>query len=352
MKIHTNGENGVALLMVLWVLMLLTVIVGEFCFTMRTRVNITRNFKESTEAYYIAVAGLNRAIEELLRQQMTPPRIVSLKNSADPAPEEETALEWRTNTDIAPMAFAGGEYQVRIENESGKVNINMADKPLLAAMLAGFDIDPSEKDVIVDSIMDWRDADRNHRINGAEEDYYQSLPEPYHCKDADFDSTEELLLVRGVTPEIYFQGLENSVTVIPNNQQQGKKTQVSKKNTEFDYNKLNVNAISAETWAALPGMTEELIAEILAFRAEKDFRSLREVQDIVGADVFRGFSKYLTTETTPYYKVISLGKMSGSRIAEGVTAVVQFNSEIPEKYQIMEWSDGVPDEKRRPEPVS
>jgi len=146
--------------------------------------------------------------------------------------------------------------------------------------------------------------------------------------------------------------LENSVTVIPNNQQQGKKTQVSKKNTEFDYNKLNVNAISAETWAALPGMTEELIAEILAFRAEKDFRSLREVQDIVGADVFRGFSKYLTTETTPYYKVISLGKMSGSRIAEGVTAVVQFNSEIPEKYQIMEWSDGVPDEKRRPEPVS
>lgn len=363
------GEKGVALLMVLWVLMLLTVIVGEFCFTMRTRVNITRNFKESTEAYYIAVAGLNRAIEEIIRQEMTPPRIVSMKsmkNHADPALEEAAAPSWRMNTNIPPMAFAGGEFEIRIENQSGKVNINLAEKPLLAAMLEGFDMDPSEKDVIVDSIMDWRDADRNHRINGAEDDYYQSLPEPYDCKDADFDSPEELLLVRGVTPEIYFQGLEHLVTVIPKNIKTAGMRGAIKKNIkaggmrgakkeegEFDYNKLNVNAITAEAWASLPGMTEELVADIQAFRAEKDFRSLTEVRDIVGAEVFQGIANSLTTETTPYYKITSFGKINGSRISEGVTAVVQFNSQLREKFQIMEWTDGVSDEKRRrPEPVS
>jgi len=73
-----SGKKGVALLMVLWVLMLLTVIVGEFCFTMRTRVNITRNFKESTQAYYIAVAGLNKAIEQIIRQEIMPQRIVAI----------------------------------------------------------------------------------------------------------------------------------------------------------------------------------------------------------------------------------------------------------------------------------
>jgi general secretion pathway protein K len=338
--------------MVLWVLMLLTVIVGEFCFTMRTRVNITRNFKESTEAYYIAVAGLNRAIEEIIRQELTPPRIAAVKSQTAAVPEEEAAPAWRMNTNIAPMAFAGGEFEVRIENQSGKVNINMAEKPLLAAMLEGFDMDPSEKDVIVDSILDWRDADKNHRINGAEDDYYQSLPEPYHCKDADFDSPEELLFVRGVTPEIYFQGLEHLVTVVPKNTKPSGLGRAKKKEGEFDYNKLNVNAITAAAWATLPGMTEELIADILAFRAEQDFRSLLEVQKIVGVDVFRGIKNYLTIETTPYYKITSLGKIRGSRISEGVTAVVQFNSQTREKYRIMEWTDGVSDKKRRrPEPV-
>jgi hypothetical protein len=157
-----------------------------------------------------------------------------------------------------------------------------------------------------------------------------------------------------MTPEIYAQGLGDLVTVIPKNTKPTETRRFKKKDGDggFDYNKLNVNAISGEIWATLPGMTEELVAEILTFRAEQDFRSLREVQDIVGVDVFRGIAKYLTTETTPYYKITSIGKIRGSLISEGVTAVVQFNSPIRKKYQIMEWTDGVSDEKHRPEPVS
>jgi general secretion pathway protein K len=335
MNVLFADKRGVALLMVLWVLMLLTVIVGEFCFTMRTRVNITRNFKESTQAYYIAVAGLNQAIEQIIRQEIMPQKTVTV----DEAPEEESALDWRINTDIAPMAFGNGEYEVRIENESGKININLADKGLLKTMLSGFDIDDLEKDVIADSILDWRDADRNHRLNGAENDYYQTLPKPYKSKDDDFDSIDELLLVRGVTPEIYFKGLENLVTVFPKNKKQGGKQQ--SKNNEFDYNKLNVNAIPTEMWAALPGMTEELISEIQTYRSEKDFQSLGEVQTIIGPDVFGGIARYLTIRTTPYYKISSTGKIRDSRISEGVTAVILFSNQSKEKYQIIEWIDEI-----------
>jgi len=336
---YLTNKKGVALLMVLWVLMLLTVIVGEFCFTMRTRVNITRNFKESTQAYYIAVAGLNKAIEQIIRQEIMPRKIVTVDEGA----EEEQVPDWRINKDIASMAFGNGEYSVRIDNESGKININLADKVLLKAMLTGFEIDEAEKDVITDSILDWRDADRNHRLNGAENDYYKSLPEPYECKDDDFDSTDELLLVRGVTPEIYYQGLEKFVTVFPKSK---KKVQAQKsKNKGFDYNKLNVNAIPSEMWAALPGMTEELISEIATYRAEKDFYSLGEVRSILGPDVYRGIAKYLTTEMTPYYRICSTGNIRDSRISNGVTAVILFNSQIREKYQIIEWIDEIAQQK-------
>lgn len=55
-----------------------------------------------------------------------------------------------------------------------------------------------ERDTIADSILDWIDGDSNFKLNGAEEDYYQGLEEPYSCKDAYFDVVEELLLVNGV----------------------------------------------------------------------------------------------------------------------------------------------------------
>ena len=327
-------------MMVLWVLMLLTVIVGEFCFAMRTRVNITRNFKESTEAYYIALAGLNKAIEQTILQQMTPRTAVSVENGDSKAPDtEEAAAGWRINTDMPPTPFGAGMFEVRIENESGKINLNLADEGLLRLMLGSLDIDDAQKDVIVDSIMDWRDADRNHRINGAENDYYQSLPEPYACKDGDFDTKEELLRVRGVTPDIYEQAFAAYVTVFPKSDIQKRKQRAGKKG--FDYNHLNINAIPLELWANFPGMTDALAADIAAYRAEKDFKSLQDVSSVVGPEVYRGIAKYLTTQTSPYFIIRSTGKISGSRVEEGLSAVILFDVLLKKKYQVVQWTDDI-----------
>ena len=202
-----KSQSGIVLFLVLWVLMLLSVIAGEFCRTMRTEVNVTRNFKEGTQAYYIAVAGLNRAIAEIIRNDVVPVKAESAES------EEEEAIKWRINTDIPAVPFGQGQFEVKIENESGKININKAQRGLLKMMLDGFDLEESDKDVIVDSILDWRDKDDLHRLNGAEGDYYLSLPEPYKCKNGDFDLVEELLLVKGVTPEIFYGGLRDMTTV-------------------------------------------------------------------------------------------------------------------------------------------
>src|SRR5262249_57796060 len=53
-------------------------------------------------------------------------------------------------------------------------------------------------------ILDWIDADSTPRSTGAEDDYYMGLNPPYHCKNGPLDSLEELLLVKGVTPQLLF----------------------------------------------------------------------------------------------------------------------------------------------------
>ncbi len=206
------GQAGIALFLVLWVLTLLSVIVGEFCHAMRGEVNTVRNFKEETEAYYIAQAGVFRAIEELVRKHVfpKPPEEKTIK-----AEEEIPVDVWRVNVDIPAVKFGQGSFEVRLDNESGKVDLNAANPAMLRMLLNHFELEEQEKDVIVDSILDWRDEDDLHRLNGAEDDYYLGLPKPYPCKDGDFDAVEELLLVRGVTAEVFLGGLKELVTVFP-----------------------------------------------------------------------------------------------------------------------------------------
>src|SRR5512139_3226504 len=66
-----GNSSGVALIMVLWVITILTVVALEFSFAMRTEVNVTKNFKEELQLYAIAQGGVQRAIAELILKHDT-----------------------------------------------------------------------------------------------------------------------------------------------------------------------------------------------------------------------------------------------------------------------------------------
>jgi general secretion pathway protein K len=328
-------EQGIALFMVLWVLILLSAIATEFCFAMRTEVNMVRNFKEQTEAYYIALAGLNRAIYELLRNESSPE-----KKKLLPDENEETAEmtpRWRMNTDIPQVPFAGGQFKVRIGNEAGKININTADEPLLKMMLNGFEIEEQEKSIIVDSIMDWRDENDLHRMNGAENDYYQSLSRPYECKNGDFDAIEELLLVRGITPEIFYGGLKNMVTAFKDDG--SKRGKVRRRSSKAGGSKICINAASRAMLLSLPQMTDELAQSIIDFRKEADFKSLGEVTTLLGADVYGAISRHITLTPSAYYEIEASGSIIDSRTRQGISATVEINRSIKNGYRIVQWND-------------
>ena len=82
-------------------------------------------------------------------------------------------------------------------DEAGKVNLNTATLEMLLRL-------PGMTDDLAAAIMDWRDADSDISNFGAENEYYLSLPQPYYCKNADFEAVEELLLVRGAAAELVY----------------------------------------------------------------------------------------------------------------------------------------------------
>jgi len=327
-----KGNNrGIALFLVLWVLALLMVIVGEFCHAMRTEVNITRNFKEQSESYYIALAGINRAVVELLRNDLIP-------RLPDESAENETEEKrWRVNVELPAVPYGTGRYAVVLGNEMGKINLNLADEKLLRAMLGGFDLTEEEMNVIVDSIQDWRDEDKFHRVNGAEDDYYQSLPNPYKCKNGDFDSVEELLLVKGMTPEIFFGGVDGRVTVFQERKAAG--SALKKATKKKTAQKININAASREVLLALPLMTEDLVSQVMEYRKEKDFKMTSELVEILGQEVHAAVASYLTFGWSPFYTIRSTGQAADEEAGETLSATVMLDRRSKTGYRLLSWKE-------------
>jgi type II secretory pathway component PulK len=109
---------------------------------------------------------------------------------------------------LGPDESTGGDtpFHYGVTDESGKVNLNALIK-LDASGQVAHDLLmklPNMTEDVADAIIDWIDADDDPRPNGAESQYYSGLSPGYQCKNGPLDSLEELLLVRGVTPDLLF----------------------------------------------------------------------------------------------------------------------------------------------------
>jgi len=318
-------RSGVALFMVIWILALLMVLVGEFSYSMRTEVNATRHFKEAAEAYYIAEAGASRAILEILKQNRVPDEEEEDETAASSS-NQDSEISWRVNVPLPAVPFDEGQYRVYIDNESGRVNINTAERGLLQMLVDHFALSETEKDTIVDAILDWRDSDELHRLNGAESDYYQSLPHPYNSKNGPFDTVSELLLVRGVTPEIYYDGLQEMVTVaMGDTPRVGPRLVRANVLRRTAAGAVNINAARPGMLAALPDMTEDAVQDVLAYRERDDFRSLDEVATVVGGEIFEAIAPFITLQMSPYYIIHTEGRLTGSPVRQLLSTRVRID---------------------------
>lgn len=189
-----SQQRGIALIIALWVLILLSLLAGGFSAAMRTEMQIARNLVERAQAQALADAGLNYVVMQLLK-----PRSRRVTDSRAGITEENWPVDgtWRT------LSLGEGQIFVSVLDEAGKIDLNRADRQLLNGLLAQFGVEAGQRTALLDAIEDWRDADHLSLLNGAEDADYAAAGLPYGAKDDLFASVTELRQVLGMTAELY-----------------------------------------------------------------------------------------------------------------------------------------------------
>lgn len=199
-----NNERGAALILVILMVSIIVAVTMELNASSRANVYEAANFRDRIKTLYIAKSGFNAAATLLLRDN----------NNYDALTEI-----WARTEILSPYSaqlFEGdGHCTLIIEDESGRIPVhklvsgsayNQQYRDILARFLSlpEFDLKPDQVESIIDSIKDWLDSDEDISSRGAESAYYQTLAPPYNSKNGALDSLDELLLVHGITPEIFF----------------------------------------------------------------------------------------------------------------------------------------------------
>jgi general secretion pathway protein K len=219
-----DRERGAALLVVLWMLALLTVLILSLTSATRTELNVAHNQEETAQARAIADAGVTLAILATL----------------DPSP----TTQWPGTGDIHNLRFGSGTIRVAVQDEYGKIDLNVAPPELLAGLFRTLALSETESDRLVAAIMSLRAEALAQSATGADTSAAASVLVP----QKPFLAIEELRLLPGMTPTLY-ERLEPFLTVY---------------SAQYGVNPLTA---PPQVLQSLPGATPDLIATFLAARS-------------------------------------------------------------------------------------
>jgi len=193
-------RNGTVLAAILVIVMLSALAAAVLLYRAQAEVTAATAAGRGQQAYAAATAGLARAMAVLS------------------AAGDDTAMwadnpdlfqgQWVCNDGVNDWFFTFYAYNPiepevlrnGLTDEASKININTASQETLRKLLAAAE----NPDELVDTLMDYRDADANTRPEGAEQDDYDRLPWPYLIKNGPLMTMEELLLVKGFTASLVY----------------------------------------------------------------------------------------------------------------------------------------------------
>jgi general secretion pathway protein K len=176
-------QSGVALVMVLWILLLVTISTGAYTLMARMDQLEAHTVLWSTRARLAAEAGMNMSVLSL----------------SDPQEDER----WIPDGRPYELEYDGAQVEVQITDERGKVNLNRADEETLIRLFTNNGLEEDDAVLLAAAVLDWTDADDIVRPNGAEEAEYSSAGLSGGPANRPFIMTEELLQVIGLPWELY-----------------------------------------------------------------------------------------------------------------------------------------------------
>lgn len=182
--VRRQAVRGAALLLVLWLIVLLTALVGGFALAARTEHLQGQVLARGLEAREAARAGVEYAIVR--------------------ATSDDERQRWSADGSEHRWAFGEAPVVVRIVDEQGKVDLNMAGADLIAALLRTLGSDGHEATQVAGAILDWRDADAlTQPAGGAEAPAYAAAGRGHGPANAPMESVAEVEQVLGMTPALY-----------------------------------------------------------------------------------------------------------------------------------------------------
>jgi len=144
---------------------------------------------------------------------------------------------------------------------------------------------------------------------------------------------------RGMSPGLFYNGLDKLLTVLPVSKKGLRGS--GKKRDDHDFDRININAASVEMLARLPGMTPELAEAVQSFRKENGSLSRSQLSKILGSDVYKKVSRYISLDSLSYYTISSVGRLNGSQTRKGVEAMILLDPDAEKRYRIISWHDGI-----------
>ena len=285
-------QRGSVIIIVLWTSVLLTVLVTVMAGKVQLAAKTAFHNQAAVTDLARVASAMNQAEMELMLERMSAPidRVVELDadgNFRDPL--------YRFNGRPLTLYYPTDEDMVvRIFDHAGKINLNgirPAQLQLLIEKRLGPDPDYQQVQDLLTAWVDWTDLNDAEGINGADKDYYASLDPPFTPRNnGELDSVEELRLIRGFDELFKDVNLDAAFTIYGNGQN------------------VNLNFATREAMQLLPGLTDEYIEEIIAYREQHDFRSKQEVGDLLPTENFVELSNWIGFTYTSYFSIFAYPK--------------------------------------------
>ena len=277
MNLSFNNNRGIALIITLSIISVLVVSTLELNRKARSSIYVSGAFRERIQLKQMAMSGVHAALALLIKDK---------ENSEIDSIQEDWANPEKIEELLMEMSFDYGRVRVSIVDELGKIQVNslvkfpdgrdfnesqrqMWEHFLNLAIPALDRTDDTAPTSIINSLKDWLDRGDDDLItglSGAESEYYLDLNPPYESQNRPFHHLGELMLVKGITPELFegvggVPGIASYMTVWG---------MTATTDNQFTFNgAININTAELPVIAAiLPTESEHLAESIFEYRSE------------------------------------------------------------------------------------
>lgn len=286
---------GFALILVMITILALTSLVASFAISMNTEVRLARNSDYDQELEWMGRSGIELARFALANKCQAQRSYDALNQfwagGTSPCSNDIPQIS------LKDVPLGQGRFSVTITDMERKWDINnitLAQRPQPEILQKALSIvgvtDAGLASTIQDSIMDWCNPNPTAGFSGAKDEYYMHLPRPYYCKNGPIDDLSELLLIKGISPEIYWGSNSTNHPVSAYQQHGGgafNQTATVRPGSFSNKDepvypvglhdlfspmggKLNVNTASLLALELIPGIDENAAAHIVQQRAGPD----------------------------------------------------------------------------------